>query len=253
MTAASSRPGTPEDIYERPETEFVARFIGGTNILTRHARRDRHRCLRGRARAAMRQRQLAAARQGQRSRSAITTSNCHRPSQAVPTRMSTAGTVTRQIYLGSHRDYLVSNRWRRNGAHCRAGQRRDPGRPGSLAAFPAGALPGARTIREEATACGRKLYPPQLLASATGGRQLRRLGRSAGALSGDAGTRWPRPRPKARWSSTRRPTSTVAEKLAELFKSEISRHRTYRSSAPARSASSSASARNTRPASTMPT
>ena len=25
--------GTPEDIYERPETEFVARFIGGTNIL----------------------------------------------------------------------------------------------------------------------------------------------------------------------------------------------------------------------------
>ena len=25
--------GTPEDIYERPETEFVARFIGSTNIL----------------------------------------------------------------------------------------------------------------------------------------------------------------------------------------------------------------------------
>ena len=25
--------GTPEDIYERPETEFVANFIGGTNIL----------------------------------------------------------------------------------------------------------------------------------------------------------------------------------------------------------------------------
>src|SRR5437868_3715582 len=25
--------GTPEDIYERPESEFVARFIGGTNIL----------------------------------------------------------------------------------------------------------------------------------------------------------------------------------------------------------------------------
>ena len=25
--------GTPEDIYERPASEFVARFIGGTNIL----------------------------------------------------------------------------------------------------------------------------------------------------------------------------------------------------------------------------
>src|SRR5260370_12914792 len=25
--------GTPEDIYRRPQSEFVARFIGGTNIL----------------------------------------------------------------------------------------------------------------------------------------------------------------------------------------------------------------------------
>ena len=30
--------GTPEDIYQRPESEFVARFIGGTNIL--RGRRD---------------------------------------------------------------------------------------------------------------------------------------------------------------------------------------------------------------------
>ena len=29
--------GSPEDIYERPETEFVARFIGGTNILKRQS------------------------------------------------------------------------------------------------------------------------------------------------------------------------------------------------------------------------
>src|SRR3546814_817752 len=26
--------GTPEDIYQRPQSEFVAKFIGGTNILT---------------------------------------------------------------------------------------------------------------------------------------------------------------------------------------------------------------------------
>ena len=25
--------GTPEEIYERPRSEFVARFIGGSNIL----------------------------------------------------------------------------------------------------------------------------------------------------------------------------------------------------------------------------
>ncbi|MBM3526036.1 MAG: TOBE domain-containing protein [Alphaproteobacteria bacterium] len=34
--------GTPEDVYERPESEFVARFIGGTNILRGQRLDDRH-------------------------------------------------------------------------------------------------------------------------------------------------------------------------------------------------------------------
>src|SRR5262249_3289409 len=34
---ALEQAGTPADVYERPETEFVARFIGSTNIL--HGRR----------------------------------------------------------------------------------------------------------------------------------------------------------------------------------------------------------------------
>ena len=31
--------GSPEDIYERPETEFVAGFVGTSNILERNGRR----------------------------------------------------------------------------------------------------------------------------------------------------------------------------------------------------------------------
>ena len=43
--------GTPEEIYDRPRSEFVARFIGGSNILRGQGarcepRRDRRRPLR---------------------------------------------------------------------------------------------------------------------------------------------------------------------------------------------------------------
>src|SRR5580693_4224797 len=34
--------GSPEDIYDRPRSEFVARFIGGSNILSGTARDDSH-------------------------------------------------------------------------------------------------------------------------------------------------------------------------------------------------------------------
>ena len=33
MRAASSRSARPEEVYQRPDSEFVARFLGGTNIL----------------------------------------------------------------------------------------------------------------------------------------------------------------------------------------------------------------------------
>lgn len=98
--------GSPEDIYARPETEFVARFIGGTNILTgTRADGDAVVCqgglvLRcgsgtangtGRAAVSIRHHdiELSSVRPGGDTNVA-------------------AGTVTRQIYLGSHRDYLVS-------------------------------------------------------------------------------------------------------------------------------------------------
>jgi iron(III) transport system ATP-binding protein len=98
--------GSPEDIYERPETEFVARFIGGTNILTGTRGDDDvviHdgglvlRCGSG-----------SVASSGK-----TAVSIRHHDIELSPTKPAgadtnvAAGTVTRQIYLGSHRDYLV--------------------------------------------------------------------------------------------------------------------------------------------------
>jgi iron(III) transport system ATP-binding protein len=98
--------GSPEEIYARPRTEFVARFLGGTNIF--RGGWDGHdgvaagnglflRCgsgdfaAQGDTAVSVRQHdvRLSATRpEGD--------SNC------------VQATVTRQVYLGSHRDYLVT-------------------------------------------------------------------------------------------------------------------------------------------------
>jgi iron(III) transport system ATP-binding protein len=99
--------GSPEDIYERPETEFVARFIGGTNILKGK---------RGDANTVMRPDGLAlACRSGTVAEDGETAVSVRHHdivlSEAKPNGIDTntaPGTVVRQIYLGSHRDYLVS-------------------------------------------------------------------------------------------------------------------------------------------------
>ncbi|MEJ5988545.1 ABC transporter ATP-binding protein [Ramlibacter sp. PS3R-8] len=98
--------GTPEDIYQRPRTEFVARFIGGTNIFRgRWDGRDGVaagnglvlRCgsgdytAQGDTAVSVRQHDVRLA--------------TSRPDGATN---SVQGTVARQIYLGSHRDYLVN-------------------------------------------------------------------------------------------------------------------------------------------------
>lgn len=99
--------GAPEDIYQRPKTEFVARFIGGTNILKGHRGAGDSvvcdgglvlRCASG---------EFASA--GQTAVS-VRHHDIHL-SEAKPANADTnwaTGTVKRQIYLGSHRDYLVS-------------------------------------------------------------------------------------------------------------------------------------------------
>ena len=98
--------GTPEDIYQRPRTEFVARFIGGTNVF------------KGRADGAgsvacgnglvLRCGSGAYAGQGD---TAVSVRHHDVRLAALPPAGTQsnwiAGTVTRQVYLGSHRDYLV--------------------------------------------------------------------------------------------------------------------------------------------------
>ena len=99
--------GSPEDIYERPETEFVARFIGGTNILAGRT---------GDAMTVVRDDGLVLrCGNGAVSASGRTVVSIRHHDIALsdhkPAGMETntaVGTVTRQIYLGSHRDYLVS-------------------------------------------------------------------------------------------------------------------------------------------------
>ncbi|MDB5550838.1 MAG: transporter [Rhizobium sp.] len=98
--------GTPEDIYERPATEFVARFIGGTNILSGMATDEGTvacdgglilRCGSGTAKT------------GAKTAVSVRHHDIQLSSERpVAETNVTAGTVTRQIYLGSHRDYLVS-------------------------------------------------------------------------------------------------------------------------------------------------
>ncbi|HYM71865.1 MAG TPA: ABC transporter ATP-binding protein [Stellaceae bacterium] len=99
--------GSPEDIYQRPQSEFVARFIGGTNIL-RGRKIDADtvdcgavvlRCGDGELPAAgataisVRPHDIALA--------ALDGSDTRGPSAA-------EGRVERQTYLGAHRDYLIA-------------------------------------------------------------------------------------------------------------------------------------------------
>ncbi|MBG9387449.1 ABC transporter ATP-binding protein [Caenimonas sp. DR4.4] len=104
---AIEQAGTPEDIYQRPLTEFVARFIGGTNVF------------KGRANGAgsvecggglvLRCASGDFAQQGDTSVSVR-----HHDVQLAAAAAGggqvngMAGTVARHVYLGAHRDYLVT-------------------------------------------------------------------------------------------------------------------------------------------------
>ena len=93
--------GSPEDIYERPETEFVARFIGSTNILRgrRVATRDadcdglRLTCETGDFPA---------------DGTAIVSIRPHRIALGAPAPGSASGSVERMVYLGAQRHFIVT-------------------------------------------------------------------------------------------------------------------------------------------------
>jgi len=104
---AIEQAGSPEDIYQRPKTEFVARFIGGTNIFRgRWDGRDTVACANG---LVLRCGSGEFAQQGDTAvsvrhhdvRLSATAPEVGQPNWS-------AGTVGRQVYLGSHRDYLVT-------------------------------------------------------------------------------------------------------------------------------------------------
>jgi iron(III) transport system ATP-binding protein len=104
---AIEQAGAPEDIYQRPRTEFVARFIGGTNVFKgRWDGKDQVACANG---LALR---CAAGEFSAEGDTAV--SIRHHDVRLVPDAANAgepnwiSGTVARQVYLGSHRDYLVA-------------------------------------------------------------------------------------------------------------------------------------------------
>ena len=101
--------GSPEEIYQRPRSEFVARFLGGTNIFRgRKIGRDLVDCgglvLRC-GRASMPPRARPRSRYGPHD---IGFDENGAGDLAEEQPNEAAGRVLRQAYLGAHRDYLVA-------------------------------------------------------------------------------------------------------------------------------------------------
>jgi len=98
--------GTPEDIYDRPRSEFVARFIGSSNVIKGKARDEARIEFGG---VALR---CVGAKLTPGTEAAVSV----RPHDI---KISTAqpqgenvlpGTVTRQVFLGGNRDYMVETK-----------------------------------------------------------------------------------------------------------------------------------------------
>jgi iron(III) transport system ATP-binding protein len=96
--------GTPEDIYDRPQSEFVARFIGASNVIQGIARDENHIAFAG-ATLKVTGAKLTA---GQSGAVAIRQHDIQLSTKAPPSPDNTVkATVTRQVFLGASRDYMV--------------------------------------------------------------------------------------------------------------------------------------------------
>src|ERR1700716_2210033 len=96
--------GTPEDIYARPESEFVARFIGASNVIKGTALDQNHVSFAG----ATLQVVGAPLTAGQSAAVAIRQHDIGLSNQAPASPDNTIkAVVTRQVYLGANRDYMV--------------------------------------------------------------------------------------------------------------------------------------------------
>jgi len=96
--------GSPEDIYDRPQSEFVARFIGASNVINGTARDGNHISFAGAtlqvvgAKLSPGQKAVVAIRQHDIQ---LSTQTPQAPDNAVK------AVVTRQVFLGASRDYMV--------------------------------------------------------------------------------------------------------------------------------------------------
>jgi iron(III) transport system ATP-binding protein len=97
--------GSPEDIYERPRSEFVARFIGGSNVMKGKVADD------GRVECAGAMLRCNGRKRASGSDVAVSIRpHLIRIWVSPPEQMENIvqGTVTRQVFLGSSRDYMVA-------------------------------------------------------------------------------------------------------------------------------------------------
>jgi iron(III) transport system ATP-binding protein len=96
--------GTPEDIYDRPQSEFVARFIGASNVIKGIARDGNHVAVAG----ATLQVVGAKLTPGQSAVVAIRQHDIELSMQKPQDAQNAVkATVTRQVFLGASRDYMV--------------------------------------------------------------------------------------------------------------------------------------------------
>ena len=96
--------GTPEEIYARPESEFVARFIGASNVIKGTARDENHVAFAGATLQVVGARLTA----GQSAPVAIRQHDIQLSTQAPASPQNTIkAVVTRQVFLGANRDYMV--------------------------------------------------------------------------------------------------------------------------------------------------
>jgi iron(III) transport system ATP-binding protein len=96
--------GTPEEIYARPQSEFVARFIGASNVIKGTAQDENHVAFAG----ATLQVVGAKLKAGESAAVAIRQHDIQLSTRAPQTSDNAVkATVTRQVFLGASRDYMV--------------------------------------------------------------------------------------------------------------------------------------------------
>jgi iron(III) transport system ATP-binding protein len=96
--------GTPEDIYARPQSEFVARFIGASNVITAIARDADHISFAGVTLQVTGAKLTAGQRAAVAIRQHVIQLSTHAPMSSAN---AIKATVARQVYLGANRDYVV--------------------------------------------------------------------------------------------------------------------------------------------------